>query len=731
MSQKINTAEGGVDSTSVSAAGSGGTSGSAFDSVSVTGSASLLYKATSASHGSMGMLATITASGENAAAVMKSAAATAVQSGQFTSKGLTAYPSSGITPIFVLRDSAGAQVAGLGVDNLGKLHPLNKTGSSLATSGYILPLNTPFRGQVQGTPGSTTANGRVQARVTLNESTQPVYKYDSGFAVNAGTVAVQFCRAGIIAGTVAWSVSIDDVLLDDAGTFPLAPVGTITDTVNAGSDQSGVAAGSTVTLTATASSGAVDWSQVSGATVTITPSTTNPLVATFVAPTSGAGTVVLRATNGTATDDVSIAYLGTSATVNAGTDQTGLAPGATATLTATSSTGSVTWTQTSGSPVSLLGSGALTRTFVVPSDYVGGTLVFQADNGTVQDSVNVSYTAVPYVANNAEGGTEGTTVTSGNSGGASGTAFAPAFGGAALITFEAAAASHGGFGYHLHTENSGESAFMSTTLATAIAVASGRMTSKGIAAFPPDKTSIMRWRDTASVIALDLYLLPDGSFQLYSGNGGAGGEVLVWSSTYRLPLNTPFRIEGMAAENTGSNGRARIAIYEYEQTAAKDGFDTGAIAGAGTNAALSQFRFGISAGLGAWDLPIDDLFVDKIGSFPIGPVATPGADLVNAGADQTDIDPYAVVTLLATSSSGTVTWTQISGPTVVITPSSTNPLLATFPAPRLAAGATVVIQAVNGAATDNITIGVDPVTDFVVTAAGTTPTVGSSKVSKK
>lgn len=78
------------------------------------------------------------------------------------------------------------------------------------------------------------------------------------------------------------------------------------------------------------------------------------------------------------------------ATVTAGTDQTGIENGATVTLTATSSTGSVVWSQVSGPTVTLSQSG-LTATFTAPGRFAFTTAVFQATASGSSATVSVSF----------------------------------------------------------------------------------------------------------------------------------------------------------------------------------------------------------------------------------------------------------------------------------------------------------------------------------------------------
>jgi methionine-rich copper-binding protein CopC len=130
-------------------------------------------------------------------------------------------------------------------------------------------------------------------------------------------------------------------------------------------------------------------------------------------------------------------------TANAGPDQNA-SLSSTVTLTGSASSdpdGSITaysWLQTSGTTVTLSNSAAASPTFTAPSS--AGTLVFQltvTDNsgGTGTDTVTVNVLANIVYQYTAEGGTNGTALTTGNSGGASGNAFTAVTGGTNVWTF--------------------------------------------------------------------------------------------------------------------------------------------------------------------------------------------------------------------------------------------------------------------------------------------------------
>ena len=177
-------------------------------------------------------------------------------------------------------------------------------------------------------------------------------------------------------------------------------------TANAGSNQSSVAEGSTVTLSGSGSDPegvalTYAWTQTAGRTVSL--SSTTAASPTFTAPqvvsTNASLTFSLTVSDGVNTsvaDTVTVAITpGTndSPTANAGADQT-VAEAATVTLSGSTSTDpegvalSYAWTQTSGATVSLSSATAASPTFTAPTQLVSNaTLVFSL---TVSDGVNTS-----------------------------------------------------------------------------------------------------------------------------------------------------------------------------------------------------------------------------------------------------------------------------------------------------------------------------------------------------
>ena len=186
----------------------------------------------------------------------------------------------------------------------------------------------------------------------------------------------------------------------------------------AGSDQSNIAAGATVTLDGSASSdpdGTIAiyaWSQTSGTTVAL--SSTSVASPTFSAPsTDNAQTLTFSlmvtdndgATNTDTVDIAVLAYVNMPPVSRAGSDQSNIVAGSTVTLDGSASSdpdgsiASYAWSQTAGTTVSLSSTSIASPTFTAPSEASAQTLTFQLivtddDGSTNTDSVNIGVLAM-------------------------------------------------------------------------------------------------------------------------------------------------------------------------------------------------------------------------------------------------------------------------------------------------------------------------------------------------
>jgi hypothetical protein len=167
----------------------------------------------------------------------------------------------------------------------------NAAGTVIATSTSTLALNTWYRWEFYGT-GLNSAAGAFTSAVFPLDSATPV----QALAVSGQTTAVdlaelRFGRHGV--GTMA-VFNIDDFRMNIGSSTPLGPFG------NAGTPQTGIEPGATVTLNGI---GSGPWTQSAGSpTVALTGS---GATRTFVAPYTLAGTTLTFA-YGAATTTVQV-----------------------------------------------------------------------------------------------------------------------------------------------------------------------------------------------------------------------------------------------------------------------------------------------------------------------------------------------------------------------------------------------------------------------------------------
>lgn len=288
--------------------------------------------------------------------------------------------------------------------------------------------------------------------------------------------------------------------------------------------------------------------------------------------------------------------------------------------------------------------------------------------------------------NSAEGGANGLTVTNTNSGGASGTGFnTVTTTGSPTRVYSSAQKAHG-------------------TLSYQVAAAASSTVDFGFASFT-----------ATSSLALRFYLYHTTSptngqeiFQVYSGGGAAKVAVVALSGTGRiqvmgaaatlstfptpLVVGTWYRIEmQLTVGASTTTGSIACQYYVHDQTTPVDPAYSSSTANLGTNPATT-IHFGKLTPAATLDSFFDDIAYDDGATAPIGvPNPTP---IASAGSNQTNTQPYAVVTLSGTDSDsdGIVVsrqWRQVSGsPSVAITnATSAN---ASYTAPGTIAGTSLV-----------------------------------------
>ena len=313
------------------------------------------------------------------------------------------------------------------------------------------------------------------------------------------------------------------------------------------------------------------------------------------------------------------------------------------------------------------------------------------------------------LTNTAGGGTNGVAVTLANSGGTSGDAFNVSKPTGSTIEFSTAAGMDGSLGYEITTTD---------TVAVFLAWDDLPESTRWVGAFefkvpsmPTSAINISRFKGV-NTAAASLFLTAAGKLQLYN-SGAAAISASLFSTS--LTANTEYRIEyAITQGSTSTSGVAQIALYAHGGTTA---IETKSVTGQNFDGAagpISQFRVGQVAA-SAWDgvTYFDTIRVENLASGFIGPMDT-GTDTVSAGANQTNIEPWTTVTLTAASSSGSATWSHVSGPNATLSGSG---LTRTFKASASFTVQTSVFRATNGTATDDVSITYLPATEGIVTSS--------------
>lgn len=253
------------------------------------------------------------------------------------------------------------------------------------------------------------------------------------------------------------------------------------------------------------------------------------------------------------------------------------------------------------------------------------------------------------ISNSAEGGTHGTTVTTGNSGGASGTACSlVTVGTGNTITFSTAGASHGSMGYAASFGTS-TNGFLVWPFVT-----SGRLVMRfyfKLDTLPSALDHLSYFRGSGNMGGLGItstnkLRLIDASANLISGS----------TATNALSAGVWYRAEvAVTKGTTTSNGRLEYAYYLGDSTTAEFSYDSGTTVNTDI-ADTATARLGRQSSTTVANLRYYDSFAaDALASGWIGPVSNTGAtgDLSGSGTlSATDVLSFTASSAL--SGSGTL-----------------------------------------------------------------------------
>jgi len=195
MALITNCAEGGTDGVQPSSANSGGLSGTALTTQTLSGTGTTLTFSTNAAHGSLGYRHNYAAVSSTAWQLFPGTAA----AGRWVFRyylQVSAVPTA-LDYLSKYRSST-AQLAVMTVGTDGKLILQNAAGAGITASRATnaLAANTRYRVEVAITPGTTTSNGRLEYAYYLGDSGTAEFTYDSGTTQNAGTTNCRDMRVG-------------------------------------------------------------------------------------------------------------------------------------------------------------------------------------------------------------------------------------------------------------------------------------------------------------------------------------------------------------------------------------------------------------------------------------------------------------------------------------------------------------------------------------------------------
>lgn len=285
-----NSAEGGTNGTTVTTSNSGGTSGDAFGSVTITGTDApvLTFSNSVAAHGSLSYRASGN-SGDVVRAYLFNTASTTATTRVYMY--INSIPTGNGVEVLDIQNSTFGFSSRVAVDTSGKIQVQDAGGTIIYTTPAALSAGQWYRLELQLIVGTGATNGTIAFQYYSGDSSSAISTYSSS-TVNAGTNTIIRSLFGKQTPTAIFSANFDDFAFDTASATPIGPVGgggsNQAPTANAGSDQSNVEAWSTVTLDGSGSTDAdgtiasYAWTQTAGTSVTLSSSTA--VKPTFTAP---------------------------------------------------------------------------------------------------------------------------------------------------------------------------------------------------------------------------------------------------------------------------------------------------------------------------------------------------------------------------------------------------------------------------------------------------------------
>lgn len=662
MTQLLNSAEGGTIGATVSTANSGGSSGNAWDAVNIGALAGLTYSSAQSAHGRQSL--SVTAGSPAANSITEwTTSLTASTVSQIWFRAYFFFPSFSATQCRIVSVRNGATYCGgIATTSAGNIVTLNASGGTQTTSTTVLPTNKWVRLEGYIIGSATTGQVQVQIFATNYDGATPDETNTSGATINTNS-ALNRLDFGNPSSSASYSFFMDDMGGSTTGlmgpvivltsTFEGGASGTTISTGNSGPpsgnafDLVSIGTGATVaydntqsahgslsqkTATAgTAATGFTAWTTSMGTQVTAffrfyAYLTGNPAGGIRVCEVrssgshaasivlTAAGTIQLAGGTGFSTLTTMVTALPLNAWFRMEGFFTGDASAGAVSASIYLSMDSTTPTETK-SVTGQNTTGVLNQYWFGQGSTVANSPAFWLDD--VAFTNNSVIGPVVQATNNFEGGTQGTTLSTSNTGGTSGNVFdAINTGtGGATLAFDNTHSAHGSFSCQIAT---------TTPAATPLAIWTNNTfgTSNQVwyrqylylTGNPASPIRPVAFRSNGSLAAA-IGISATGKLQLINT-----GNSVTTTFTNAIPLNQWFRIEGYVVGNA-STGVINCSLYASEDSTAATETETST--GQNTNGVLSQYWFGEQVSL--TNVPsfwMDDLGVSTYA--PLGPVGSNG-----------------------------------------------------------------------------------------------------------
>lgn len=288
MAQVQNTFNGGSSGTTITAANSGGSSGTPFDFVEILAGATATYQSTSVAHGAR--CANITGNGAHAFLQHNTPTTTTL-----TMRFQVRFPSApSVSCQLYTPRHASNYIGGVNISNAMKFQVTNVAGTPLFTSA-TLSTATWYRVEIAHEIGTATT-GKIWFKYFAGDSTTAVETFTTTSA-DLGAAPIVMYRIGKINNSGDTPLDLDSITFDPASTAYLGPhtVANIPPTAHAGTGQLDVEPGTVITLDGSASTdpdGTITsyaWAQTSGPPVDLSGT---GHTRTFTAPYTLAGGIL-------------------------------------------------------------------------------------------------------------------------------------------------------------------------------------------------------------------------------------------------------------------------------------------------------------------------------------------------------------------------------------------------------------------------------------------------------